>query len=175
MKIAVCGSGTQVFQNIAEKAFIIGRLLARKNVLVLTGAGLGYPYYAAKGAFSDSGTVVGISPAESKEEHIAKYKFMTDAFTSIEYTSMGIPGRNYALIKEADAVIIIGGQIGTLNEFSIAFHENKPIAVLKESGGITSLIPNIAEICDTSKQNTIIYEAEPEMLVEKIIAAISHS
>jgi len=122
MKIAVCGSSNNLNKEIARKAFEIGKELAKNNVLVLTGAGNGYPYEAAKGTFSNNGKVFGISPAKDEEEHKQKYNFPIDAFTKIEYTNLGIPGRNFPLVKEADAIIIISGQIGSLNEFTIAFH-----------------------------------------------------
>ena len=54
MKIAVCGSSNSLNKEIAKKAFEIGKELAKNSVLILTGAGNGYPYEAAKGAFSAS-------------------------------------------------------------------------------------------------------------------------
>ncbi|MEK6869248.1 MAG: protein-(glutamine-N5) methyltransferase, release factor-specific, partial [Nanoarchaeota archaeon] len=63
MKITVCGSSKNSDKGIAGKSFEIGKELAKKNVLVLTGAGNGYPYEAAKGAFSNGGKVFGVSPA----------------------------------------------------------------------------------------------------------------
>ena len=78
------------------------------------------------------------------------------------------------VVKEADAVIIISGQIGTLNEFTIAFYAKKPIGVLTGSGGITEIIPQIAEYCDTvGEKDKIVYEPAPKELVEKIIK-VSH-
>src|SRR3989338_598458 len=122
MKIAVCGSSLVTDKEIAKKAFEMGREIAKSNALLLTGAGKGYPYEAAKGAFSADGKVFGVSPAKSKEEHESTYNFPTEDFTEIEYTGLGIPGRNFPLVKEADAIIIVSGQIGSLNEFTIAFY-----------------------------------------------------
>ena len=66
MKIAVCGSSNNSDKETARKAFEIGKELAKSDVLVLTGAGKGYPYEAAKGAFSVDGKVFGVSPAKDK-------------------------------------------------------------------------------------------------------------
>ena len=166
MKIAVCGSNNAVNGEIAKKAFEIGKELAENDVLVLTGAGNGYPYEAAKGAFSSNGKVLGISPAQDEEEHMGKYSFPTDSFTKIEYTDLGIPGRNLPLVEETDAIIIISGQIGSLNEFTIAFQDAKVIGILKDSGGISDRIQEIAEICDKKgdKEN-VIYSEDPKELV----------
>jgi len=170
MKISVCGSNNPVDKEIAKKAFEIGKELANNTILVLTGAGNGYPYEAAKGAFSNDGKVFGVSPAKDEEDHISKYNFPTDAFTKIEFTGLGIPGRNLPLVEEADAIIIISGQIGSLNEFTIAFHESKVIGILKDSGQITNIIEEIAAICNKNgEKENIVYSEDPKELVELVL------
>ena len=49
----------------------------------------------------------------------------------IMYTGSGYSGRNLQLTRTSDAVIVGCGRIGTLNEFTIAFEDNKPIGVLE--------------------------------------------
>jgi len=174
MKISVCGASDSANNDeIKQKAFEIGRALADNSILVLTGATYGYPHAAARGAFSNNGTVMGISPAKDEKEHVEKYKFPTDNYTRIEFTGLGIPGRNFPLVEEADAVIIISGQIGTLNEFTIAFNAKKPIGILKGSGGITELIEKIAQICSKSNEkDKIVYSEEPKELVSLVIGKL---
>lgn len=170
MKIAACSSSIMNDKETAKKAFAVGREIAKNNILLLTGAGKGYPYETAKGAFSVNGKVMGISPAKDREEHIKKYNFSTENYTQIEYTGLGIPGRNFALVKEADAIIIISGQIGTLNEFTIAFQMGKIIGILKDSGGITNIIEKIIEICNKNdEKENIVYSSKPEELVQLVI------
>ena len=170
MKIAVCGSNSVTSKEIAKKAFEIGKEIAKSNVLLLTGAGNGYPYEAAKGAFSSNGGVFGVSPANNDEDHINKYSFPTENFTQIEYTGLGVPGRNFPLVKEADAIILISGQSGSLNEFTIAFHYNKPIGILKDSGGITYIIEDIVDICNkTNEKENVVYSSDPKELVQLVI------
>lgn len=172
MKIAVCGASLPPFdKEIVKKAYEIGKEIAINKHTLRFGGCWGYPYEAAKGAFENNGKVFAISPAKSKEEHINKYKFPYDNFTEIEYTGLGIPGRNIPLVINSDAVIIISGQIGTLNEFTIAFHLKKPIGVLKDSGGITNsyIIKKIAEICNkVGEKDKIVYEKEPKSLIKKL-------
>ena len=170
MKISICGSNKGLDKDIAKKAFEIGKELAKNNILVLTGAGNGYPYEAAKGAFSNDGKVFGVSPAKNEEEHINNYNFPTDTFTKIEFTNLGIPGRNLPLVEEADAIIIISGQIGSLNEFTIAFHDSKVIGILEKSGGITNMLKDIAEICNKNgEKENIVYSSDPEKLVSLVL------
>ena len=171
MKIAVCGASLPPFdKNILRKAHALGKEIAFNNHTLRFGGCWGYPYEAAKGVFQNNGKVTAISPAKNKKEHINKYKFPHDNFTDIEYTELGIPGRNIPLIVDSDAVIIISGQIGTLNEFTIAFHCKKPIGILEGSGGITNIVKEIARICSRiGEKDKIIFEKEPKKLVKKLI------
>lgn len=170
MKIAVCGSSKNSDKEISRRAFEIGKELAKNHVLVLTGAGNGYPHEAAKGAFSVDGDVFGISPAKDEEEHKQKYGFPIDCFTGMEYTNMGIPGRNFPLIEKADGIILVSGQIGSLNEFTIAFHYSKPIGILSNSGGITAMLKEIAEICDKNgEKGKVVYSEKPKELVNLVL------
>ena len=177
MKISVCGASESANDDeIKKKAFEIGKALAENDILVLTGATYGYPEAAAKGAFSNNGKVMGISPAKDKKEHVERYKFPTDSHTQIEFTGLGIPGRNYPLVRESDAVIIISGQIGTLNEFTIAFHAKKTIGILKGSKGITEIIGKIADICSkNNEKDNIVYSSDPKELVQLVIDKLKNS
>jgi hypothetical protein len=171
MKIAVTGSSLNGDDSeILRKAFEIGKEIALNNCTLMNGGCLGYPYAAAKGAFQNNGKVIGVSPAKNEEQHINRYNFPTDCFTEIRFTGLGIPERNLPLVKSSDGIIIISGKIGTLNEFTIAFHEGKKIGVLNNSGGITDLIPDIARVCNKRNEvDNIVYSGEPKELVDKLI------
>ncbi len=171
MKIAVCGASLPPFRkDLLRKAYEIGKEIAINRHILRFGGCWGYPYEAAKGAFGNNGKVVAISPARNRAEHIGKYRFPTKNFTEIDYTSLGIPGRNIPLVADSDAVIIISGQIGTLNEFTVAFSYKKPIGVLKESGGITNVVRKIAEICSTvGEKDKVVYEKEAKRLVRRLV------
>ena len=74
------------------------------------------------------------------------------------------------MVEKADAIIIISGQTGSLNEFTIAFHYSKVIGVLKNSGGIISIIKEIADICDKKGESkNIVYSEDPKELVTLVI------
>ena len=74
--IAVFGSAAgNMNDDILAKARVIGRIIAEKDCILLTGACPGIPYEAIKGAKEAGGETIGISPAGSLEEHIGQYKF----------------------------------------------------------------------------------------------------
>ncbi len=170
MKIAVCGSGQILDKDIAKRAELIGKEIALSGNIVLTGGCHGYPNEAAKAAFSLNGEVVAYSPASNEKEHSSKYDFPLGNFTSIVYTGKGIPERNLDLIENADAVIIIDGKVGTLNEFTLAFHYGKRIGVLLGSGGMSDLISKIAEVIDKNgEKEKIVYERDEKRLTDSLL------
>jgi uncharacterized protein (TIGR00725 family) len=171
MKIAISGSGSDkgLDKKVADKAKELGKELAKQGHTILTGGCHGYPEMVAIGALEADGTVIAYSPAKDEEEHEERYGFSKE-FSEVKYTGLGIPERNMPLVNDSDAVLIIGGQTGTLNEFTLAFHEGKPIGVLKGSGGITDLIPKIAEICDkVGEKDLVVVSDKPKELVEKLV------
>lgn len=172
MKIAVCGASKNgIDKDILKISRKLGAEIADKNHTLMFGACLGYPYEAAKGAYENKGEVVGFSPAKNKEEHISVYGFPLDNITKIEYTGLGIPGRNLPLVANSDAVIIVSGQIGTLNEFTIAFQLKKPIGVLGGAGGITNILKTVTAVCDNTSynmKNKISFCNTPKELIQSL-------
>jgi len=169
MKLAVCGSGSGESKRILDISKEIGEEIAKSRNILLTGGGTGYPYASVRGAILENGKVICYSPAKDKEEHIAKYNFPFEESAEYIFTNMGIPGRNLPLVQDADAIILIGGQIGTLNEFTIAFALNKKIGILQGSGKITELIPTIAEVCNKmGESKNVVYGNNPQELIEQL-------
>lgn len=168
--VAVCGavSGANDFK-VMKRAYDLGRELAANGFLVRTGGCGGYPSAAANGAYDFGGEVVAVSPAKNIKEHISFYKYETDNITEIEFTGMGIPLRNHPLVYDSDAIIIVGGQHGTMIEFGFALHYEKPIGILLQSGGIVKIAKQIADICKKKeKKQKIIYDKDPKKLVAKL-------
>ncbi len=172
MKVAISGTGRDkaMDKKVAKKAFELGKELAKQGHVLLTGGCGGYPKAAAKGALEEKGKVIAYSPAKDEDEHTERYGFCTDDYSEIKYTGLGIPERNFPLVKDSDAVIVIGGQTGTLNEFTLAFHEGKAIGVLKGSGGVTDLLPKISEVCNKiGEKDLVVYSDKPKELIEKLM------
>ena len=145
-----------------------------KNAVVVTGATTGMPYWAAKGAKEEGGISIGLSPASTEREHVQDYKLPVDYFDLIIYTGFNYSGRNLMLMRSADAIIVTCGRIGTLNEFTIAFEDDKPIGILDtpESEGTVDLIKQIIDVADRGP-GKIVYDNNPKRLVEKVIELIN--
>ncbi len=175
LKYKICISGAaetgHCTPGALDKAEELGRLIAKRNLVLVTGATTGMPFWAAKGAKEAGGIVIGLSPAASKRAHIKTYHLPTDYHDLIVYTGFDYTGRNLLLTRSADAVITICGRMGTLNEFTIAFEDNKPLGVLTGTGGLADMLEEIVDRAHRGKKD-VIFESDPKKLLDKIVDLI---
>lgn len=175
LKYKICVSGAaetgHCAENTLEKTKALGKIIVEKNAVLVTGATTGAPYWAAIGAKDAGGFVIGLSPASSEIEHVKKYKLPMDYHDIIIYTGFGYSGRNLLLTRSADAVIITCGRVGTLNEFTIAFEDEKPVGVLTGTGGVADEIKGILERSRRG-MGKVVFDSDPKNLVEKVFKLI---
>lgn len=172
-KIAISGAADTEFMppDLMEKVTEIGRLIAQNNMVTVTGATTGAPFWAAKGAKLAGGIVVGISPATTKREHVEKYHLPLEYHDLIIYVGGGYSERNLIFTRAADAVITVGGRTGTLNEFTDAFEDEKPQGVLLHGGGTTDDIEKI--LADAHRgMGKVVFDSDPKALLEKVMAMV---
>ncbi len=119
MQVSVIGSGAE-HEDRAEE---VGRLLAERGAVVVTG-GLGEVMAAAsRGAKSAGGTTIGILPGETRTA-------ANPWLDHVVVTGIG-HGRNLAVVASGDAVIAVGGRYGTLAEIGFALTLGRPVVVLE--------------------------------------------
>ena len=175
LKYKICISGAaetgHCSQDAIEKAEQMGQEVAKRGLVLMTGATIGIPYWAAKGAKEAGGMVIGLSPAASKEAHVKTYHLPTDYHDLIIYTGFDYSGRNLLLTRSADAVITICGRMGTLNEFTIAFEDHKPNGVLEGSGGMADMLREILEKSHRGWGN-VVFSRDPSDLLDKVLDII---
>lgn len=175
IKIGVMGSaqGPTIEQeaNIL-KAEKVGKAIAENNCILVNGACPGLPDDAARGAKKAGGFVLGISPAFSFREHVEKYLSPTENYDLLLFTGMGLMERDIVNIRSSDAIITVGGGVGTLNEFIVAYDEGKFIGILTGSGGISDKIPEILGYAHRKVTDRITFDSEPERLIEKLVEKV---
>jgi uncharacterized protein (TIGR00725 family) len=157
---------------LAELAGRLGRMIAKQGCIVITGATTGLPDAVSRAARALGGLCIGISPAASREEHLGGYGLPDDAVDVLVCTGFGLKGRNVINVRASDIVIIIGGGIGTLNEFTIAFDEDKIIGVLEGTGGAADNVREIASLSRKRRSTPVLYDDSPERLVESCLALL---
>ena len=175
MKYKICVSGAAETGHCSDKALEqakeVGREIVRQDGILVTGATTGIPYWAAIGAKEEGGMSIGLSPAASEKDHVKAYKLPIDYFDMIIYTGFNYSGRNLFLIRASDAAIYICGRTGTLNEFTIAAQDNKPIGILEGTGGTADEIRGLLEKLHKEHKN-IIYSKDPKDLVTRVMKLV---
>lgn len=155
-------------KKVRARARELGREIARRKYIFINGACPGLPNDALLGAQEEKAFTVGISPAFSEFEHINEY-MSPHSHDMIIYTGLGFMERDIINIRSADAVIIVGGGIGTLNEFTIAYDEGRPIGVLTNTGGVSNSIPHIVEgLCKREMPKNLVLDDDPKKLLDKL-------
>lgn len=178
MKYQICVSGAAAGDTIEashQLAYDLGKAIAEAGATLLTGATVGLPWYAAKGAFSVKdrhGASIGFSPASSFREHVVVYKLPTVEFDYINFTGMAYVGRDSYLVRSGDAVITVGGRMGSLHEFATSLIGQKVTGVLLGSGGLADYVPTLLANIEAPGADDVIYDTNPERLVKKVIEAI---
>ncbi|MDO8515781.1 MAG: LOG family protein [bacterium] len=175
LKYKICISGAAETGHCApdalQKTEALGRAIAARNCILITGATTGAPYWAAKGAKEAGGMVIGFSPAASKIAHVKTYHLPIDYHDLIVYTGFDYAGRNLILVRSSDAMITVCGRIGTLNEFTAGFEDKKVQGVLTGTGGMADMLQ---EIITKSHRGVgkVVFDSDPERLLDKVIALI---
>ena len=174
-KYQICVSGAAQGETVeyAHKlAYHLGAEIAKRGHVLLTGATSGLPQYAADGAHEHGGISIGFSPASSYRAHIHSYRLPFQEFDYINFTGMDYVGRDIHLVRSSDAVITVGGRMGSLHEFSTAMESHKVMAVLTGSGGLADFIPTLIERIESPGKEAIIFDVDPERIVERVIAEL---
>jgi uncharacterized protein (TIGR00725 family) len=111
--VAVVGDGSTE----SDVAYDVGRLLAERGAVVVTGGLGGVMASASRGAASAGGVVVGLLPG-------------LDPSAANEWVTVAIPTglgelRNGLVVRAADALVAVGGGYGTLSEIALALKAGK--------------------------------------------------
>jgi len=168
--VGVMGSaGGKLSDKAIGMATEMGRVIAARGCVLVTGACPGLPHCAVKGAKGAGGVVVGISPALNFEEHFIKYHSPYEGYDILVYTGSGLMGREIENIRSCDLVVFMGGRSGTLGEFAIAYDEGKVIGILQGTGGIADKMDTIVRLVEKETGAQIIYSREPAELLDRLI------
>jgi uncharacterized protein (TIGR00725 family) len=176
IKVGVMGSANNalaggVSDAVREKAEALGREIAARDLLLLTGATTGLTYLVGKSARAAGAFHIGISPASNEREHVKKYELPLDSCDSIIYTGFGLKGRNVVLVRSCDIVLFIGGSWGTLNEFSIAHDEGRIMGCLTGTGGVADEAERLLETFPKQTEACVLHGDNPLLLLAACLEA----
>ena len=177
--VGVMGSATNAGEGphgdaLREKASVLGRAFAGRDVVLMTGATTGIVYLVGKAAQATGVFHLGISPATTQDEHVERYQLPTDACDLIVYTGFGLKGRNVVLVRSCEIVIFISGAMGSLNEFTIAHDEGKVIGCLTGTGGVADEADYLIENFSKETGARVVQNKDPEHLLDACMAIIKN-
>lgn len=176
VKVGVMGSANDtlpegVSDAVREKAESLGREIAARDCLLLTGATTGLTYIAGRSARAAGAFHIGISPAGSEREHVERYKLPLDSCDAIIYTGFGLKGRNVVLVRSCDVAVFIGGSIGSLNELTIAHDEGRVIGCLTGTGGVADEAERILKLFPKKTESCVLHGDDPALLLAACLEA----
>jgi uncharacterized protein (TIGR00725 family) len=119
--VAVSGGG-EAGPETCRLAETVGRELARRGAVVVTGGLGGAMEAACRGAKAEGGTTVGILPTGDRAD-------ANDWVDVAVPTGLG-EGRNAIVVRAADAVVAVAGEFGTLSEIALALRLGRPVVGL---------------------------------------------
>ncbi len=131
LQVSVIGSGAEHEARAEE----VGRLLAERGCVVVTGGRDEVMAAAARGAKAGGGTTIGILGGEARSG-------ANRWIDHVVVTGIG-HARNLAVAASGDAVIAVGGSWGTLAEISFASLLGRPVVVL-EPGWEVEGVPRVS-------------------------------
>lgn len=175
-KLKICVSGaadtTYCGDSAMEMAKELGREIVRQGGILVTGATTGFPLWAAMGAKEAGGISVGLSPASSEREHVETYGLPLDYLDIIVYTGFGYSGRNLLLTRASDGIIVGCGRIGTVNEFTVAFEDHKPLGVLRGEWEMDEVLELMLEKSHRRDEGKVVFNDSPKALVAGLMNVI---
>ena len=173
--VGVLGPSAIWDSQMEELAIRTGMLIAQRGAILITGATTGYSFAAARGASAAGGEVIGFSPAFNRKDHVARGLPVTD-HSLIVYTGLSSHGRNLLNVRASNAAVFIGGSMGTLNEFTMAYDEEKIIGILEGSGGFCNHMKEwMLVLAKPGNRSIIHYAANPDRLLDQVFASIRGS
>src|SRR5262245_8733259 len=164
--------GLPIQGRLAALATRLGRAIADRQCALVTGATSGLPHAVTVAAKSAGGMTIGISPAVNESEHRERFQLPLDGLDVVIYTGFGLKGRNVINVRSSDIVLVFGGSMGTLNEFTIAFDEGKIIGVLQGTGGIADHTDEVIAFCKREGASTVIFNENTEDLIDECLATL---
>lgn len=136
IRIGVIGQSGEIPREIQALAESVGKEIALRGAILLTGGTSGVMEAVSRGAKSAKGLVVGILPGDTQDR--------ANEYIDIPITTgLGCDYRSLILIHSSDALVMISGENGTLGELSAAYLNRKPVVVIEPSGGWAARVRSV--------------------------------
>jgi uncharacterized protein (TIGR00725 family) len=163
--IGVIGKNEQhendvVSVNAMKAAYEVGKAIASRGGVVVTGGRRGVMEASSRGAKEAGGLTIAFLPSLDRRD--------ANGYVDIAFpTGLG-RARNLLTARSCHALIMIGGSCGTLNELTIAYAEARPVVVLEGTGGWADKIRSVLHMgryLDERENIEVCFATDPEEAV----------
>ena len=160
-------------ETLRASAEALGRAVAARGCVLLTGGTTGLPHAAGAAAHAAGGMHVGVSPASDAREHVERYGLPLEGTDVLVYTGFGLKGRNVVLVRSCDVVLVFRGGMGTLNELTIAVDEGRVVGCLRGTGGVADEAERLIGLLPKKTARTVVvFDEDPERLLDSCLGAL---
>lgn len=176
VSVAISG-GTDISLYVREAedaARGIVEALGDKNVIILSGANIGFPDMVSKHAQEKGITTIRFSSEASYDAHRVSPRASVDYATAVIYTGFGLTGSDTILIRSADIVVVGPGAVGTIHEFAGALEEGKVLGVLTGPWSTDEVASSIMALAG-NHTHRVVFESNPIELVNKLFTQVIHT
>ncbi len=150
---------------ILDLAYDVGRQIAHKKAVLICGGLGGVMEYACKGAKDNGGLTVGIVPQDN-------YSKANEFCDIVICTGIGY-SRDFIVSYSSDALIAVGGGVGTLIELCVGYMAKKIMVSIEGSGGTSDMYGG--KFLDERKRVIIEKYKSPNLAVDFIIKKLQNT
>jgi uncharacterized protein (TIGR00725 family) len=167
IQIGVITTYDPVPEPTIEKTKALGKALAAKNCIVITGGNGGLMTVVSEAVTRHGGITVGII-AHELEDASEDHRLYNPYNTIRVKTGQTYTARSPTVVRSSDAIIMVAGGVGTLTELAMAYNLRKPIVVLTGTGLMADRVANLFPdgYLDHRKLNRIFFTDDPVEAVE---------
>lgn len=140
IRVAVLGRSSEfgVRWSVVDRTKRFGREVAKRGYPLVTGGGNGLPHTAERAASENGGETWAVSPASSAETRESDLRTTTVLFPTGTGGGAGTIEREAPLVEIANVRALFHGGPGTFGELIAGMHEPGVIALLEDTGGVSS-------------------------------------
>lgn len=157
------GSSIRISNNTLSIAYEVGRTIAKRNAILISGGLGGVMEYSCRGAKDHGGFTIGIVPHENSSQ-------ANEYCDAVICTGIGL-SRDFIVAYSSDGIISVGGGVGTLIELCVGYMTRKPMVAMENSGGISDIYGG--KFLDERNRILIETNKDPVSAVDYLISKIS--
>lgn len=141
--------------HVAEVSRVVGAEVARSGAVLVSGGSTGAMAIACESAQAAGGLTVGFLP---QPDLLSANPHLDLAFP----TGMGTM-RNVLTARCADALVMVGGGVGTLNELTLAYDFGVPVVMVTGTGGwVDRIVPMLVDGRFLDERRAMAIDATPD-------------